>query len=77
MFEKRKPALLDSLVQAFALAPLFVHMEVMFWCGYRPNLQISVNQVLAPAVVQMVSRFIFCFDGYSRPSPLLPDNPAP
>ena len=21
--------------------------------------------------------YFFCFDGYSRPSPLLPDNPAP
>jgi uncharacterized membrane protein YGL010W len=46
VFEKRKPALLDSLVQAFALAPLFVHMEVLFWCGYRPKLQADLKKVL-------------------------------
>ncbi|KAG2445739.1 hypothetical protein HXX76_000345 [Chlamydomonas incerta] len=37
--EKRKPALLDSLVQAFALAPLFVWYELLFLLGYRPALR--------------------------------------
>lgn len=36
--EKRKPALLDSLVQAFALSPLFVWYELLFLLGYRPHL---------------------------------------
>mgnify|MGYP001658940240 CR=1 FL=1 len=38
-FEKRAPALLDNLVQAILLAPLFVWMEVLFFFGYRPELQ--------------------------------------
>eukprot|EP00197_Chlamydomonas_leiostraca_P008802 CAMPEP_0202864212 /NCGR_PEP_ID=MMETSP1391-20130828/4547_1 /ASSEMBLY_ACC=CAM_ASM_000867 /TAXON_ID=1034604 /ORGANISM="Chlamydomonas leiostraca, Strain SAG 11-49" /LENGTH=166 /DNA_ID=CAMNT_0049543935 /DNA_START=177 /DNA_END=677 /DNA_ORIENTATION=- len=39
VFEGRKPALLDSLVQAFALAPLFVWFEALFLLGYRRRLQ--------------------------------------
>lgn len=38
-FEKRAPALLDNLVQALLLAPLFVWMEVLFFFGYRPELK--------------------------------------
>jgi hypothetical protein len=53
LLEKRKPALLDSLVQAFALAPLFVWLELLFWCGYRPQLrrelQREVSALLAKA----------------------------
>ena len=39
VFEKRKPALMDSLIQAFALAPLFVFYELLFLLGYRPKLR--------------------------------------
>ena len=28
-------------------------------------------------LIFLASFYFFCFDGYSRPSPLLPDNPAP
>lgn len=35
IFEGRKPALLDSLVQAFAVAPLFVFFELLFLLGGR------------------------------------------
>ena len=38
-FEGRAPALLDNLVQAFLLAPLFVWMEILFFFGYRPELK--------------------------------------
>ncbi|KAL2834726.1 hypothetical protein BJY01DRAFT_252908 [Aspergillus pseudoustus] len=38
-FEGRAPALLDNLVQALLLAPLFVWMEVLFIFGYRPELK--------------------------------------
>ncbi|KAJ5232963.1 hypothetical protein N7468_005919 [Penicillium chermesinum] len=38
-FEKRAPALLDNLVQALLLAPLFVWMEILFFFGYRPELK--------------------------------------
>eukprot|EP00976_Prorocentrum_cordatum_P041083 833984-Prorocentrum_minimum.AAC.1 len=53
VFERRKPALMDSLVQAFAMAPLFVHMEVLFWMGYRPALQARIAQEVARRVSQM------------------------
>merc|ERR1712224_405093 len=36
--EGRKPALLDSLAQAFFNAPLFVLLETLFMFGYRPAL---------------------------------------
>ncbi|XP_078174860.1 ER membrane protein, putative (DUF962) [Carex rostrata] len=37
LFEKRAPALLDNLVQAFLMAPLFVLMEVLqVLIGYEP-----------------------------------------
>uniref|UniRef100_A0A2P2IPW6 Uncharacterized protein MANES_14G080300 n=1 Tax=Rhizophora mucronata TaxID=61149 RepID=A0A2P2IPW6_RHIMU len=37
MFEKRAPALLDNLVQAFLMAPFFVLLEVLEKiCGYEP-----------------------------------------
>lgn len=38
-FEGRAPALLDNLVQAFFLAPLFVWLEILFFLGYRPELK--------------------------------------
>ncbi|KAL2870062.1 2-hydroxy-palmitic acid dioxygenase MPO1 [Aspergillus lucknowensis] len=38
-FEGRAPALLDNLVQALLLAPLFVWMEILFFFGYRPELK--------------------------------------
>lgn len=55
IFEKRKPALMDSLVQAFALAPLFVWFELLFLLGYRrelyKQLQARVAEVLAASEV--------------------------
>jgi len=39
IFEKRKPALLDGLVQSFATAPLFVWFEVIFFFGLRTPLK--------------------------------------
>lgn len=44
IFEGRKPALLDSLVQAFALAPLFVWFELLFPLGYRPKLRADLDK---------------------------------
>jgi 2-hydroxy fatty acid dioxygenase len=45
-YEGRAPALLDNLVQAFVLAPFFVFMEVLFYFGYRPELQKRVNEAV-------------------------------
>ncbi|KAB8212222.1 hypothetical protein BDV34DRAFT_218613 [Aspergillus parasiticus] len=43
-FERRAPALLDNLVQALLLAPLFVWMEILFFFGYRPELKARYDQ---------------------------------
>ena len=39
IYEKNKPALMDSLVQAFLMAPIFVTAEVSFLLGYSKELQ--------------------------------------
>lgn len=44
VFEGRAPALLDNLVQALLLAPLFVWMEVLFFFGYRPELKARYDE---------------------------------
>ncbi|GMF45893.1 unnamed protein product [Phytophthora fragariaefolia] len=38
VFERRKPALFDSLDQALITAPMFVLLEILFPLGYRPEL---------------------------------------
>lgn len=42
-YEGRKPALLDNLVQALFLAPLFVWYEVLFKMGFYRGLQREVE----------------------------------
>ncbi|KAK3687076.1 hypothetical protein LTR37_019190 [Vermiconidia calcicola] len=44
IYEGRAPALLDNLVQAIFLAPLFVWMEILFMFGYRPELKSRLDQ---------------------------------
>ena len=50
VFEGRSPALFSNLFQAFAMAPLFVVMEVLFSFGYRPDMkdacQIEIDKQL-------------------------------
>ena len=46
LFEGRKPALLDNLVQAFFLAPFFVWMEILFFLGYRPELKRRLDKAV-------------------------------
>ena len=43
VFEGRKPALLNGLIQAFMDAPLFVWFEAAFKLGYRPELAASLD----------------------------------
>lgn len=43
-FEGRAPALLDNLLQALLLAPLFVWLEILFFFGYRRELQARVEK---------------------------------
>lgn len=51
VYEGRAPALLDNLVQAFFLAPLFVGLEVLFRAGYKPRLKQRIDRAIARAVV--------------------------
>ncbi|KAF3007196.1 hypothetical protein E8E14_005420 [Neopestalotiopsis sp. 37M] len=46
VFEGRAPALLDNIVQALFLAPLFVWLELLFKFGYRRELQNRVEKAV-------------------------------
>ena len=35
IFEGKKPALMDSLIQAFLIAPMFVLIDILKWIGYK------------------------------------------
>lgn len=52
-FERRAPALLDNLTQALLLAPLFVWLELLFYFGYRKELQERVGK----QVVKNIEKF--------------------
>lgn len=53
IFEKRKPALLDSFAQSIMMAPLFVWYEVLFFLGYdkefkkRLDMKVEEKKALA------------------------------
>ena len=48
--EKRSPAFLENMMQAFLLAPLFVFMEFLFVLGYRPALQKRIHEKIKAAI---------------------------
>eukprot|EP00755_Sulcionema_specki_P039501 Sspe_Gene.2913::Locus_967_Transcript_2_4_Confidence_0.333_Length_762::g.2913::m.2913 len=52
VFEKRAPALLDSLLQSLMLAPFFVWMEVLFKLGYAPTLRENVNSAICENIME-------------------------
>ncbi len=54
-FEGRAPALLDNLVQAIFLAPLFVWLELLFGLGYRRELQARVEKAVKVEVAKFRS----------------------
>lgn len=51
-FEGRAPALLDNLVQALFLAPLFVWMEILFHLGYRPELKSRLDKAVEKEIAK-------------------------
>lgn len=53
VFEKRRPALTESLFQSLALAPLFVWLEALFALGYRPKLRARLRRRVARRVKRM------------------------
>lgn len=44
VFEKRAPAVLDNPIQPILLAPFFVWFEILFYFGYRPELQARIEE---------------------------------
>ncbi|KAH8676353.1 DUF962 domain-containing protein [Xylariales sp. PMI_506] len=52
VFEGRAPALLDNLVQALFLAPLFVWLEFLFKFGYRRELQDRVSKAVQTEIAK-------------------------
>jgi uncharacterized membrane protein YGL010W len=52
-YEGRKPALLDNLVQALFLAPLFVWYEVLFKLGFYPQLKKDVEAAIEVEVAKL------------------------
>lgn len=55
-FEGRAPALLDNLVQAVFLAPLFVWLEFLFKFGYRRELQGRVEKAVRSEIAKFRSQ---------------------
>ncbi|KAI1807679.1 DUF962 domain-containing protein [Daldinia bambusicola] len=55
-FEGRAPALLDNLVQAIFLAPLFVWLEFLFKFGYRRELQSRVSKAVQAEITKFKER---------------------
>ncbi|CCA72830.1 hypothetical protein PIIN_06766 [Serendipita indica DSM 11827] len=51
-FEGRAPALLDNLVGALFLAPFFVHLEILFALGYRPDLHKALKNSVGVKVTE-------------------------
>lgn len=52
VFEGRAPALLDNLVQAIFLAPMFVWLEMLFKLGYRRELQARVEKSVSKEIAK-------------------------
>lgn len=52
-YEGRKPALLDNLVQALFLAPLFVWYEILFKLGFYKNLKKEVDSGIAVELAKL------------------------
>ncbi|CAI4455326.1 AEL_collapsed_G0018810.mRNA.1.CDS.1 [Saccharomyces cerevisiae] len=46
VFEKRRPALIDNLVQSLVLAPYFIMFEFLFKLGFMPRLKATLEHDL-------------------------------
>ncbi|TEB29577.1 DUF962-domain-containing protein [Coprinellus micaceus] len=51
--EKRAPALLDNLVGALVLAPFFVHLEILYHFGYRPDMHKRITNAIGKEVTRI------------------------
>ncbi|QDZ25390.1 hypothetical protein HOP50_17g79300 [Chloropicon primus] len=50
VFEKRKPALMDGFAEAMLSAPLFVWLEIIFFFGFKKELQEEVEHKAAKLI---------------------------
>ncbi|KAI4685683.1 hypothetical protein J4E81_008835 [Alternaria sp. BMP 2799] len=55
-FEGRKPALLDNLVQALFLAPLFVWYEILFKMGFYKNLRRDIDMGIEVEIAKLKAK---------------------
>jgi len=51
--EGRAPALLDNLLGAVVLAPFFVHLEVLFALGYRPEMHMRIKNSIGMEIARI------------------------
>ncbi|KAF7301522.1 putative endoplasmic reticulum membrane protein C16E8.02 [Mycena indigotica] len=51
--EKRSPALLDNLLGAVVLAPFFVHLELLFGLGYRPEMHKRLTNEIGKEITKL------------------------
>ncbi|KAF7331867.1 putative endoplasmic reticulum membrane protein C16E8.02 [Mycena kentingensis (nom. inval.)] len=51
--EGRSPALLDNLLGAVVLAPFFVHLEILFSLGYRPELHKRLTNSIGVEITKL------------------------
>ncbi|KAF9468884.1 hypothetical protein BDZ94DRAFT_1244830 [Collybia nuda] len=51
--EKRAPALVDNLLGAVVLAPFFVHLEILFGLGYRPEMHKRINNEIGKEIARI------------------------
>ncbi|KAF8738138.1 hypothetical protein AX14_011726 [Amanita brunnescens Koide BX004] len=51
--EKRAPALLDNVLGAVVLAPFFVHLELLFGLGYRPEMHKRINNEIGKEITRI------------------------
>jgi uncharacterized membrane protein YGL010W len=51
--EGRAPALLDNIVGALVLAPFFVHLEILFALGYKPEMHKRLQNEIGKEIVKV------------------------
>jgi len=51
--EKRAPALLDNLLGAVVLAPFFVHLELLFGLGYKPEMHKRIQNDIGKEITRI------------------------
>jgi len=51
--EGRAPALLDNILGALVLAPFFVHLELLFMLGYRPELHKQLKNDVGKEIARL------------------------